>query len=91
MVIYCIDKADKTKEQTRKVITDFLKESLGFKDKNIIFVDRTEFIGDFKNGIYQTKFSEETKEAMKIFARPIFGEKEYPLANQVLNMAICET
>ena len=90
MIIYSIDKADNTKEPARKVTIDFFKQVLGFKDENIIFVDRSEFIGDFKNGIYQTKFSAETKEAMKKFARSVFGDTQYGLANQILHIAICE-
>ena len=42
-IIYAIDKADKTKEPTRKVTTDFFKEFLGFTDDEIIFVDKSEF------------------------------------------------
>ena len=90
MIIYTIDKTDNTKEPTRKVTIDFFKQVLGFKDENIIFVDRSEFIGDFKKGIYQTKFSAETKEAMKKFSRSVFGDKQYGLANQILHIAICE-
>ena len=91
MMIYTIDKSDKTREPIRKLTIDFFKQELGFKDHNIIFVDRMEFIGDFKNGIYQTKFSSETKEAMNKFARTVFEDKQYSLANQVLNIALCET
>ena len=90
MIIYTIDKTDNTKEPARKVTIDFFKQVLGFKDENIIFVDRSEFIGDFKNRIYQTKFSAETKEAMKKFARSVFGDTQYGLANQILHIAICE-
>ena len=90
IMMYVIDKADKTREPTRKLTVDFFKNTLGFKDANIIFVDRNEFIGDFKNGIYETKFSAETKEAMKKFARTVFEDTQYPLANQILNIALCE-
>ena len=90
MLIYTIDKADKTREPTRKTTIDFFKNSLDFKDHNIILVDRNEFIGDFKNGIYKTKFSDETKEAMKRFARRIFGDTQFGLANQILHVALCE-
>ena len=89
MIIYAIDKTDNTKEATRKVTIDFFKQILGFKDKNIILVDRSEF-GDSRKGHIYTKFSEETKNKMKEFARHLFGDKEYLLANQVLNIAICE-
>ena len=65
-IIYAINKADKTKESTRKVTTDFFKEFLGFTDDEIIFVDKSEF----SDGA--AKFSAATREAMKKFARPIF-------------------
>ena len=41
-MIYVIDKADKTKKLTRKVTTDFFKNSLGFTDDDILFVDDSE-------------------------------------------------
>ena len=68
--MYVIDKADKTREPTRKLTIDFFKNTLGFKDANIIFVDRNEFDG--RPGLECTKFSAETKEEMKKFARTIF-------------------
>ena len=86
MMIYTIDKADKTREPIRKLTIDFFKQELGFKDHNIIFVDRMEFIGDY--GQWSTKFSAETKTAMSEFARPVFGDRQYSLANQVLNIAL---
>ena len=89
ILIYAIDKADKTREATRKFTIDFFKQELGFKDENIIFIDRSEF-GEDKDGLDSTKFSADTKEAMKKFARPIFEDTQYGLANQILNIAICE-
>ena len=89
MLIYTIDKADKTRELTRKTTIDFFKNSLDFKDHNIILVDRNEF-GEDKDGNDQTKFSDETKEAMKRFARRIFGDNQFGLANQILHVALCE-
>jgi hypothetical protein len=71
-MIYCIDKADKTREQTRKVTTEFFEKVLGFKNENIIIVDRNEFFIEHKKSSYRTKFSDETKELMKIFARSVF-------------------
>ena len=88
-LILAVDKADKTREAIRNIIVDFFK-NLGFTDNDIIFIDRTEFISDHINGIYQTKFSAETQEAMKKFARSIFEDPQFALANQVLNIAICE-
>ena len=89
MLIYTIEKADKTREPIRKLTIDFFKQELGFKDQNIIFVDRMEFIGT--PGKESTKFSAETKAAMSEFARPVFEDKQYSLANQILNIALCET
>ena len=89
MLIYTIDKAEKTREPTRKTTIDFFKNSLGFKDHDIILVDRNEF-GEDKDGNEQTKFSDETKEAMKRFARRIFGDTHFGLANQILHVALCE-
>ena len=89
MIIYTIDKTDNTKEPARKVTIDFFKQVLGFKDENIIFVDRNEF-GYNQSGICRTEFSAETKEAMKKFARSVFGDTQYGLANQILHIAICE-
>ena len=70
MMIYTIDKADKKREPIRKIIIEFFKQELGFKDGDIIFVDRNEFIGTY--GEWSTDFSAETKEAMKYFARNLF-------------------
>ena len=83
-MIYAINKADKTKEPTRKVTTDFFKNTLGFTDSDIIFIDLSEV---YKNG---WKFSAATKEAMKEFARPIFEDTNHSLAKQILNIAILE-
>jgi hypothetical protein len=76
MIIYCIDKADNTREQTRKVTIDFFEKVLGFKNENIIIVNRNEFFVEHKKFSYRTKFSDETKELMKIFARSVFGDKK---------------
>ncbi len=89
-MIIAIDKTNKLREAIRRVIVEFFLKNLGFTLEDIIFVDRTEFIGDVKNGIYQTKFSAETQERMKKFARSIFTDTQFGLANQVLNIAICE-
>ena len=78
-IIYAIDKSDKTMEAIRKVTIDFFKESLGFTDDDILFVDRSAL-----------HHNAETKEAMKKFVRPIFEDTQHGLAKQVLNIAICE-
>ena len=88
MMIYTIDKADKKREPIRKITIEFFKQELGFKDGDIIFVDRSEFDG--RPGYESTLFSAETKEAMKNFGRAIFADRQYGLANQILNIAICE-
>ena len=56
IIMYTIDKADKTREPTRKLTVDFFKNTLGFKDANIIFVDRSEFIGTSYDNL-STNFS----------------------------------
>ncbi len=89
ILIYSIDKADKKRKKTRNIVTKFFKNTLGFKDENIVFVDRTEF--EYKNGVYQPKFSSETKEKMNKLANNIFSDRNYGFANQILNIAICET
>ena len=50
VLVYAIDKADKTREATRQVTIDFFKTYLGFTDSEIIFVDRMEF-GEDKDGV----------------------------------------
>lgn len=57
-LIFTIDKADKTREAIRTVTIDFFKNTLGFKDDDIIFIDRNEFCEI--NGIEKTKFVAET-------------------------------
>ena len=83
-MIYVIDNADQTKEPTRKVTTDFFKNTLGFTNDDIIYVDKSEL------ELTRTKFSAATKEAMKEFARPIFKDTNHSLAKQVLNIAVIE-
>ena len=87
-MVYAIDKADKSRESTRKVTIDFFKTYLGFTDDEIIFVDRTEF--EKIDGVYLTKFSDETTEKMNQLARSIFEDPQHGLAKQSLNIALCE-
>ena len=89
-MIFTIDKADTTREATRKIIVDFFKKFFGFTDNDIIFVDRTEFIRDLETGIFKTQFSAQTKEEMKKFARSIFEDTQFGLANQILHIVLCE-
>jgi hypothetical protein len=71
LLIYAIDKADKSMEPTRKVTTDFFKNSLGFIDDEIIFIDVNEFGKDEKYE-YVTKFNAKTEENLEKFATRIF-------------------
>ena len=87
-LVYAIDKADQAREPIRKATIDFFKTYLGFTDDEIIFVDRTEF--EKIDGVYLTKFSDETTEKMNQLARSIFEDPQHGLAKQVLNIAICE-
>ena len=57
-LIYAIDLADKTMDSTRKKVTDFFKNYLGFLQSEIEFVDRTKFCQD-EGGVWQTKFPDE--------------------------------
>jgi hypothetical protein len=70
MLIYTIEKADKTRDSTRNVTINFFKDVLGFKDENIFFIDRNEFIET--DGQESTKFSTETQEALNKFAIDVF-------------------
>jgi hypothetical protein len=45
-LIFTIDNADDTREGIRKVVVDFFKNILGFKDEDIAFINRTEFEED---------------------------------------------
>lgn len=42
-IIFAIDKANTSLAATREVFTQFFKEVIGFEEKEIIFVDRSEF------------------------------------------------
>ena len=77
-----------TREATRKIVVDFFKTYFGFTDNDIIFIDRTEFVGI--KGRESTKFSAQTKEEMKKFARSIFEDAQFGLANQILHIVFCE-
>ena len=73
ILIYAINKADKTKELTRKLTIEFFKKSLGFTDDEIIFVDVKDFYDESHTEI-RLKLSDETKKAMNKFARLIFED-----------------
>ena len=87
LLIYAIDKSDKTREPTRNVAVEFFKTYLGFSDDEIMFVDRIEFNGT--SGQESTKFSAETTKKMNDFARSIFKDTQHGLARQILNIALC--
>jgi hypothetical protein len=44
----------------RKITINFFKESLGFKDDEIILIERTEFVGKFETDTYYTNFTNAT-------------------------------
>ena len=88
VLVYAIDKADKTREPTRQVTINFFKTYLGFNDNEIIFVDRMEF--EKIDGVWQSKFSAETTQRMNQFAISMFKDPQHGLAKQVLNIALCE-
>ena len=88
LLVYTIDKVDKTREPTRQITIDFFKTYLGFTDDEIIFVDRMEFNG--WPGQESTKFSAETTQRMNQFAISMFKDPQHGLAKQVLNIALCE-
>ena len=77
-----------TREANRKIVVDFFKKFFGFTDNDILFVDRTEF--NRQPGQESTKFSAQTKEEMKKFARSIFEDAQFGLANQILHIVFCE-
>ena len=87
-MIYVIDRQDRTRDQIRKLSTDFFEKHLGFSDDDILLIDRNEF--EQIKEVWQPKFSKETKEAMFRFARQIFDDRQHGLANQILSIAICE-
>ena len=89
ILVFAIDKADKTREATRKVTIDFFKTYLGFTEDEILFVDRTELIGSTLDNL-STNFSDETIQKMNDVARLIFNDPKHGLAKQILNIAICE-
>ncbi len=45
-LFYAIDLADKSRDLTRKKVTDFFKIHLGFLENEIEFIDRTKFDKD---------------------------------------------
>ena len=63
-------------EATRKVFFKFFKEVIGFKDDEIICIDRKEFTVKIINGVlvYETKFSDSTKEQITNLGLPIFTD-----------------
>ena len=79
-----------TREANRKIVVDFFKKFFGFTDNDIIFVDRNEFVGSSLDNL-STKFSAQTKEEMKKFARSIFEDAQFGLANQILHIVFCES
>ena len=56
-LFYAIDLADKSRDSTRKKVTNFFKTHLGFLENEIEFIDRTKFDED-QDGIWKTKFTD---------------------------------
>lgn len=48
-MFYVYDSEDKTRKTARDYTIEFFKESLGFKNEDIIEIKRTEFYCDVKN------------------------------------------
>lgn len=88
LLVYAIDKADKSKEPIRKVTIDFFKNLLGFNFDEVIFVDVNEF--KYEDFDCRRNFSAHTQEAMTKFAKSIFQDTKHGLAKQILNIALCE-
>lgn len=42
-LVFTVHKSDETREPMRKIIIDFFKQSFGFTDDDILFIDRFEF------------------------------------------------
>ena len=57
-LIYAIDSADDTRVSVRELTKEFFKESLGFKDNEIEFVNRDNFYEN-EAGLCKTRLSED--------------------------------
>ena len=55
-LFYAIDFADDTRRATRKKVTDFFKDSLGFLQSEIEFIDRNKLKN--QDNLYWTEFTD---------------------------------
>lgn len=88
-LIYAINPDDETKKLIRKLTVEFFKQVLGFKDNEIFFISRKEFMGRINHET--TEFSSETQKMLNNTIRPIFEDMNSGLAKQILHIALCET
>ena len=88
-LIYAIDEADTSLESVRKLTKNFFIKQLDFKKDDIIIINRDEF--EQSGEEWQTKFSDKTKQDMNMTSMRMYTDPKVNLANQILNVAICET
>ena len=88
-MIYAIDEADTSLESVRKLTKNFFIKQLDFKEDDIITINRDEF--EQSGEEWQTKFSDKTKQDMNMTSMRMYTDPKVNLANQILNVAICET
>jgi hypothetical protein len=88
-LIYAIDEADTSLESVRKLTKNFFIKQLDFKEDDIITINRDEF--EQSGDEWQTKFSDKTKQDMNMTSMRMYTDPKVNLANQILNVAICET
>ena len=88
-MIYAIDEADTSLESVRKLTKNFFIKQLDFKKDDIITINRDEF--EQSGEEWQTKFSDKTKQDMNMTSMRMYTDPKVNLANQILNVAICET
>ena len=88
-MIYAIDEADTSLESVRKLTKNFFIKQLDFKEDDIITINRDEF--EQSGDEWQTKFSDKTKQDMNMTSMRMYTDPKVNLANQILNVAICET
>jgi hypothetical protein len=88
-LIYAIDEADTSLKPVRELTKNFFIKQLDFKEDDIITINRDEF--EQSGEEWQTKFSDKTKQDMNMTSMRMYTDPKVNLANQILNVAICET
>ena len=73
----------------RKLTKNFFIKQLDFKEDDIITINRDEF--EQSGEEWQTKFRDKTKQDMNMTSMRMYTDPKVNLANQILNVAICET